>query len=150
MNTMNTMNRRWTCSNPDQGNDLKVLCVCSTGLLRSPTMARLLCRQFENVNPRAVGVSQDHALVPMDDVHLHWADVVLCADRDHFATVDERLAELGLEKEVHCLNVPDNYGFGDKMLESILSTKLDRLLEDVNDQCKEEGVESNLTELRRM
>jgi predicted protein tyrosine phosphatase len=74
-----------------QGSDLRVLCVCSAGLLRSPTMARVLTSRYSYVNPRAVGISQEYALIPLDKVHLFWADLILCADSDHFEFVKAAL-----------------------------------------------------------
>jgi predicted protein tyrosine phosphatase len=73
-------NRLANCENEYQGSFMRVLTVCSAGLLRSPTIARVLTRDFDNVNTRAVGTSSDYALVPLDMVHLKWAHLIICAN----------------------------------------------------------------------
>ena len=67
---MSTMNRMSTVHNRYQGDYKRVLCVCSAGLLRSPTAALVLAQDPYNYNTRAVGVTQDFALVPVDRVLL--------------------------------------------------------------------------------
>lgn len=130
-------NRLWNCHNPHQGTDIKVLCVCSAGLLRSPTLARWLVRNFKNVNPRAVGCEAGHALIPLDQVHLEWADVILCADDWNLNSVYNELNSLEMKKEIHCLNIPDAYAFGDYRLESIIKSKFEMLLSELefSEEC---------------
>lgn len=123
-----TRNRLWNCKNEWQGDDVRILCVCSAGLLRSPTLARWLHRNFENVNTRAVGTSEDHALIPVDGVHLRWADVIMCADEHNFNFIKEALKVSNSDKEVHCLSIPDNFGFGNKELEDLIAAKFEDLM----------------------
>lgn len=127
-------NRMANARNMYQGSDLKVLCVCSAGLLRSPTMARLLHRNYDNVNARPVGFSTEYALIPMEPVHLFWAELVLCADDDAFSVVNQQLQETGFDRDVYNLGIPDNYDFGDKVLEGIIQAKFDQIQE-LKDQC---------------
>lgn len=126
---MPTRNRLANTTNPFQGSDLKVLCVCSAGLLRSPTMSRLLARNYTNVNPRAVGISEEYALIHLEEVHLHWADLVLCADIDHFNAVAEILDNTWFSRSVYDLRIPDKYNFGDAELEKIIQAKFDKIEE---------------------
>lgn len=126
---MSTRNRLANTTNPFQGSDLKVLCVCSAGLLRSPTMARLLSRNYTNVNPRAVGISEEYALIPLEEVHLHWADLILCADEDHFNAVAEILDNTWFSRQAYNLSIPDKYDFGDAELEAIIQGKFDKIEE---------------------
>ena len=147
---MSTMNRLWNVTNPYQGKDLKILTVCSAGLLRSPTLARWLHRNFKNVNTRPVGTSQDHALISLDEVHLRWAEVILCVDSSTFNIVEDQLNTLGVEREIHSLNIPDNFGFGDETLENIIKVQIEELLKEVDKQTKEEIIFSDLSLLKRV
>jgi predicted protein tyrosine phosphatase len=79
---MSFMNRLGNCTNPYQGNTKKVLCVCSAGLLRSPTAAVVLSQEPFNYNTRAAGISTDYALVQVDDVLVTWADEIVCMDEN--------------------------------------------------------------------
>lgn len=58
-------NRKWNAKNPHQGNFERVLCVCSAGLLRSPTVAVVMAQH--GFNTRAAGLEKDFALIPVDD-----------------------------------------------------------------------------------
>lgn len=119
-----TRNRLGNVKNEHQGSDIKVLCVCSDGLLRSPSIARILCRDFENINPRAVGISEEFALIPLDVVHLSWADLIVCAEDTHMWFVESALDAANIKREVISLGIPDMFDFGDPELEEMIRKKL--------------------------
>lgn len=106
-----SMNRLHNSKNMHQGTHKKVLCVCSAGLLRSPTAALILAQEPYNFNTRAVGLETDFALVPIDDVLLEWADEVVCMTQEQGAT----LKKMGA-KNLKILNVPDNFAYRDPEL----------------------------------
>lgn len=61
-------------TNPYQGDAVKALCICSAGLLRSPTIAKYLTGK--GYNTRAVGMSEDYALVPLSTALIAWSDEI--------------------------------------------------------------------------
>lgn len=61
--------REGVVDNPYQGSDKRVVFVCSMGLLRSPTAARLFAHKY---NTRSAGVWDD-ALVPLTSSLMAWA-----------------------------------------------------------------------------
>lgn len=125
---MISRNRLANCNNEYQGIFYtRILAVCSAGLLRSPTIARVLTRDFDNVNTRAVGTSSDYALIPLDAVHLKWADLIICADDDIYRFVQQALNTAELERDCVHLGIPDMYGFADKQLEVIIRKELDQV-----------------------
>ncbi len=113
-NKMTTrINALWNCKNPYQGEYKKILCVCSAGLLRSPSVAYYLSTL--GYNTRAAGMF-DYALIPVDDVLLEWADQIV--------TVSNELAEelkTMTKKEVINLEIPDRYRFRDPELMEIIA-----------------------------
>ena len=114
-------NAMWNCKNPYQGDDIKVLCLCSAGLLRSPTIAKVLS-EFNGFNPRSAGVN-DYALIPVDEVLIHWADIVICADIEHKRKLEaDKL--LPKNTEVYVLDIPDNFAYNDPELRKIIKQKL--------------------------
>lgn len=117
-------NRIWNARNPHQGNAPRVLCVCSAGLLRSPTAAWVLSNAPFNFNTRAAGSTSTFALIPVDEALIAWADVVLFVNPENEQETEERF-DLS-EKHVITLNVPDNFGFRDPELVRIIT-----------EQCKE-------------
>ena len=108
---MTTFNRLHNMKNPNQGKAKKVLCVCSAGLLRSPTLAWILSNEPFNYNTRAVGTSNDYALIVLDEVNLQWADVVVFVDKENHSIARYEFAELIDNMECHVLKIPDVYQF---------------------------------------
>lgn len=121
-------NRLGNALNPYQGNWPRVLCVCSAGLLRSPTIAWVLSNPPYNCNTRAAGVTAEYALVPVDECLLTWAQRIVCASPEHAEIIDERLKEFELEERiVHRLNIPDDYRTRDPELIRKIGVELDRI-----------------------
>ena len=76
-----TRNQLSNVSNYFQGNAKKVLCVCSAGLLRSPTVANVLHQEL-GYNTRAVGTAKEYALIPITEALVAWADEIVFVDED--------------------------------------------------------------------
>ncbi len=114
-----TMNRLWNVKNPHQGMYLKVLCVCSAGLLRSPTAAAVLQQEYE-FNTRSCGL-EDYALIPLDEVLLEWTDEIVCMDDGQKERIKAMLTKRGLQnKPLYSLNVPDQYEYMNKELQKLI------------------------------
>lgn len=112
---MTDHNRKWNSKNPYQGKYKRVLCVCSAGLLRSPTVAWVLSNEPYNFNTRAAGLDVGHALIPVDDVLLEWADEIVCMDEYQQEVLKGRTS-----KPVHNLKIGDNFEYRDKGLVKII------------------------------
>lgn len=112
------MNRLGNCQNRHQNfhTHKRVVCVCSAGLLRSPTAAVVLSQEPWNYNTRAVGLVAEFALIPLDDVLLEWADEFVCMTEDQGEEVRNRLITAGLRTEVVVLNVEDRFAYRDPEL----------------------------------
>lgn len=113
-----TLNQLGNCLNPHQGKAKKVLCVCSAGLLRSPTMASVL-EQSYGYNTRSCGTAVNFALIPISEVLVKWADEIVFAHLGNWEEVMHHEAFIG--KKVVVLNVPDMYTFGNPILKEIIS-----------------------------
>lgn len=109
------MNRMSNCHNKYQGDFKKVLCVCSAGLLRSPTAAFVLANEFD-CNTRAAGLSKEYALVPVDDVLLEWADEIVCMEQEQSELICTALGDDVLKKSVISLDIPDSFRYRDPEL----------------------------------
>ena len=109
---MSYMNRMYTSKNPHQGKFKKVLCVCSAGLLRSPTAALVLSQEPFNFNTRAAGLTDDFALVAVDEVLLHWADEIVVMDPFQKSSVEVKFLVNGLTpKPIVVLDIEDKYEY---------------------------------------
>lgn len=124
-----TFNRLHNMRNPNQGSAKKVLCVCSAGLLRSPTLAWILSNDPFNYNTRAVGTSSDYALVVLDEVQLQWADAVVFVDDGNYRAACFDHSELIYNMEHHVLKIPDMYKFRHPALVEIATMQLKEAFE---------------------
>lgn len=113
-----SLNQLANVTNPFQGKTRKVLCVCSAGLLRSPTLANVLHKEL-GYNTRAVGTAKNFALIPLSEALIAWADEIVFTDTaclDYLDTETEE--EIGLyECPVFVLDIPDVHNYGDAELE---------------------------------
>ena len=120
-------NRIANVGNRFQGDRKKVLCVCSAGLLRSPTLAWILSNEPFGYNTRAVGTSSEYALIPLEEVHLRWADAVVFVDEGSHAVAKYDYEELINNMECHVLQIPDQYPFRDEKLVEIATEELKKV-----------------------
>jgi predicted protein tyrosine phosphatase len=121
---MDLMNRLGNCHNHYQGDYKKVLCVCSAGLLRSPSTALVLSQEPFNFNTRAAGIVNNFALIPVDQVLLEWADEIVCMDSYQTDVIKKNLLEYKIrQKPVHNLNVPDSFEYRNPDLLKIIKEK---------------------------
>lgn len=109
------------CRNPHQGRAKRVLCVCSAGLLRSPTTAVVL-QQAYGYNTRACGV-HDYALIQFDEVLGTWADEIVCVEDYIAKAIPEQFKD-----KVITLAVPDMYEYMHPELQEIVKEQYDNAL----------------------
>ena len=126
---MSTLNKIANVGNRFQGDFKRVLCVCSAGLLRSPTAAYVLSLPPYNFNTRAAGIASEYAVIEVDTVLLSWADEIVCMQHEHADAVNGMLAHVlgGKDKPVHVLGVPDSYPYRDEKLMQIIRDRYDAL-----------------------
>jgi len=89
--------------NPFQGKDKKVLFVCSAGILRSATAARIYGKKY---NTRACG-SMSYALIPLSDNLILWANEIVFVNPENYNFVKDTI-DFG-ETVVKVLDIPDRY-----------------------------------------
>ena len=102
-------------NNQFQGGDTRVLFICSAGLLRSATAARIYAKKY---NTRAAG-SAPYALIPVSHELLLWADeVVFVSEENYLATkIKFDLDEIKARGTViTILNIPDHFDHMDEDL----------------------------------
>ena len=122
-------------SNEFQGKYRRVLCVCSAGLLRSPTMAHTLCGRPYYYNTRSAGTEKSYALNMINEELLLWADEIICADTQHEIAVKEMMFNLGydlnkLKKSIVTLGIPDIYEYRQPKLVKLIKEKYNEVLEE--------------------
>ena len=104
--------RERVSKNPYQGSFKRVLCICSGGVLRSPTVAWILSNPPYNRNTRCAG-SEDYALVPVDQVLLDWADELVFLGQSNLHAASRKFL---INTKVFVLKIPDRFAYRDPEL----------------------------------
>jgi predicted protein tyrosine phosphatase len=72
-----------------------------------------------NYNTRAVGVDEDYALIPLDKVHIRWADEIVCMDKRQRHILEKMKPSIPL----YCLEIGDVYEYRDPELMALIEKK---------------------------
>lgn len=129
-------NRRSVIENHYQGKYKRVLCVCSAGVLRSPTTACVLSMEPFDCNTRAAG-TEGYALVRVDEALLRWSQEVVCMTRDHADKVGTQLEVYRIKRTVHCLDIPDDYRYRDPELVKMITERYTKILSELREPARE-------------
>jgi len=113
-----TATRLSNTKNPNQGNFKKVLCVCSAGLLRSPSTAFVLSNPPFNFNTRACGMNPIYALVLLDEILIEWADEIVIMESSQLNTIKKLT-----NKPIVVLDLPDYFSFREPELLTLIKEK---------------------------
>jgi predicted protein tyrosine phosphatase len=98
--------RAGVARNPFQGKDKKVLFVCSMGILRSATAARIYAKKY---NTRSAGTWRE-ALVPLTPILIAWADEIVFVNRENFLQALDNFGNDAFDNvPIEILNIPDQY-----------------------------------------
>lgn len=99
--------REGVVSNPFQGKDKRVLFVCSMGILRSATGARLYAYKY---NTRSCG-TWDDALIPLTLKLLSWANEIVFVNKQNYEGACKKFGDLSKNYEgtIKILDIPDMY-----------------------------------------
>lgn len=102
----------------------RVLCVCSAGLLRSPTLANVLHREL-GYNTRAAGSSEEYALIPISVALIYWADEIVFVNSENFSECLYHNEEYDsiIRRKAIVLSIEDNFEWNDKELQQQLYTQ---------------------------
>ncbi len=111
-----SQNQKMIAKNPYQTAIKKVLCVCSAGVLRSPTMANILHKKY-GYNTRSCGIALEYALIPISEALIEWADEVICVEKSISDLIPNKYNN---GTNIYTLNIPDNFSYMDEKLQEMI------------------------------
>lgn len=123
-------NRLANVSNIYQTEAKRVLCVCSAGLLRSPTTANVLHQEY-GFNTRAAGIVEEYALIPVDQALIAWADEIVWVEQAVYDKGWREYSDLLSHKKNVVLAIPDQYEWNNPDLRAIIKKQYDETLHSV-------------------
>lgn len=99
--------REGVVNNPFQGRDKRVLFVCSMGILRSATGARLYAYKY---NTRACG-TWDDALIPLTMKLMAWANEIVFVNQQNYDGACAKFGDISknFEGTLKILDIPDSH-----------------------------------------
>jgi len=103
-----------------------VLFVCSQNRLRSPT-AEQVFSSLDTIEVASAGLNQD-AEIPLGNELVEWADVIFVMENAHRNKLRKKFKAQLKDKQVVCLDIPDDYDYMDPELIHLLKTKVPRHL----------------------
>lgn len=114
-----------------QGDHLKVLFLCSAGLLRSATGAHIFSAPPYNWNTRTAGVVLEYALNPVNEALLHWADRIYVMEGKHVQILKDLFGEdryaRAVEDKLRVLDIPDDFNYRNPELIAHLERAVTRI-----------------------
>ena len=127
------MNAMHNVTNPYQGPEKRVLCLCSAGILRSARLAQILQQDY-NCNTRSAGVA-DYALILVNTALLMWADEIVCVEQEVYNQLmydikntfaNEPTQHIAIQTKTIILDIPDIYNRTDFELGELLKEQYEQ------------------------
>ncbi len=100
----------------------RLLFVCSQNRLRSPT-AEQIFSQWPGIECTSAGV-HGSADVALSGELIDWADILFVMERVHKTKISAKFRKHLNGKRVICLGIPDDYGFMQPELVTLLESKV--------------------------
>lgn len=92
--------------NPYQGRDKKVLFVCSAGILRSATAARMYAHKY---NTRSAGTGKEYALIHLSELLMDWADEIVFVNPWNYDQAKFYFDLIPYRDKIKVLDIPDEH-----------------------------------------
>ena len=108
---------------------LKLLFICSRNRWRSRT-AEEIFQGTLGWSVRSAGTSEQ-ARIRVSEKLLLWSDVVFVMEKRHAEILRERFPDAAADREIVCLQIPDDYEFMDPELVALLQARVAEYLGEV-------------------
>ena len=114
--------------NPWQGKELRLLFVCSVGMLRSPSFADVATSK--GYNARSCGSDVRFALIPISANLVYWADKIVFINTENYRQAKVNLEEYAglIDKKAVVLDIEDDFERNDPWLVSKASAEIDKIV----------------------
>jgi predicted protein tyrosine phosphatase len=93
---------------------IKILFVCSRNKQRSLTAEKVF-NKYNGIEVKSAG-TETGARVRISQGLIGWADIIFVMEKKHIRRLREKFGEALVNKQVICLNIPDEYEFMDEEL----------------------------------
>jgi predicted protein tyrosine phosphatase len=106
---------------------INLLFICSRNRWRSLT-AENIFNGLIGYDVRSAG-TETNARIKVTEGHIGWADIIFVMEKKHSRRLRDKFGDLLYNKNVICLDIPDDYGFMDEELIEVLRTRVSEYIE---------------------
>uniref|UniRef100_A0A4Y8Q010 Protein tyrosine phosphatase n=1 Tax=Paenibacillus athensensis TaxID=1967502 RepID=A0A4Y8Q010_9BACL len=106
---------------------MKILFVCSKNKWRSLTAEKI----FDGIlgyEVRSAG-TEEQARIRVTRGHVGWADIIFAMEKKHIRRLREKFSDELSDKQLICLDIPDDYTYMDEELVEILFSRVSEYIE---------------------
>ncbi|WP_282943332.1 protein tyrosine phosphatase [Paenibacillus sp. RC67] len=100
----------------------QLLFVCSRNKWRSLT-AETIFKGRCGVEVKSAG-TEEGARIKVTEGHVGWADIIFAMEKKHVRRLKERFPAQMMNKQLICLDIPDDYRYMDEELIEILESRV--------------------------
>ncbi|MCQ6557781.1 low molecular weight protein tyrosine phosphatase family protein [Paenibacillus mendelii] len=105
---------------------MKLLFVCSRNKWRSLT-AEHIFHGLNGLDVRSAG-TEEQARIKVTAGHIGWADMILVMERKHLRRLRSKFDFILSEKQMVCLDIPDDYRYMDEELVELLKARVEETI----------------------
>ncbi len=109
---------------------IKLLFICSRNKWRSLTAEKIF-NGYHDYHVRSAG-TENNARIKVNEGHIGWADIIFVMEKKHTRRLRDKFNSLLSNKQVICLDIPDEYKFMDEELIDILKSRVSDYLDVVD------------------
>ncbi|MFT4742724.1 MAG: putative protein tyrosine phosphatase [Yoonia sp.] len=106
---------------------MNILFICSQNKWRSPTGENIF-RRYDGVGTRSAGTSRK-ARKQVSAADICWADIIFVMEEKHLSRMRADFRADVRHKEIHVLDIPDNYQFMDPELVDLITDAVTPLID---------------------
>lgn len=112
---------------------INVLFICSQNKWLSPTGERIF-RRYDGVTTRSTGTSRN-ARRHINIADIRWADLILVMEEKHLSRIKADFRGEVKHKNIHVLDIPDDYQFMDPELVDLITDSVTPLIDAILKDC---------------
>ena len=101
---------------------MNILFLCSRNQWRSPTAEKIFQKR-SNINVKSAG-TEPGARIKINAKQILWADLIFVMEKKHKQRIQMKYPLETRHKEIHILDIPDEYQFMDPELIEEIKTKV--------------------------
>jgi len=107
--------------------DIKILFICSRNKWRSLTAEKIFDR-YNGYEVRSAG-TEEGARIRVTEGHIGWSDLIFVMEKKHTRRLKDKFPISLKNKQLICLDIPDDYQFMDEELIEILKSRVSEYIE---------------------